>query len=94
MAFHDPGKLGNVVDMHTSTLESRDNADNQSLNQREEREVLDHPDDITHEAQAGIQKAEATALIWSRKALYSTYAWYVTQSTEMSSSNGLVYLIT
>ncbi|KAJ5131933.1 Major facilitator coppper-regulated transporter crmC [Penicillium atrosanguineum] len=74
MAFHSLDKGENAVGIHTVTLEAQANADDQSLEQRDEREVLEHPDEITHHAQAGIQKAEATALVWSSKALYGTYA--------------------
>lgn len=90
MAFHNRDKAEDAVNIHTATLEAQANADDQSLEQRGEREVLEHPDEITHHAQAGIQKAEATALVWSRKALYGTYAWYVSRSTETVPSNGSV----
>lgn len=52
-------------------------SDTESLEQRNEREILERPNQVTQDAQPGIQKAEATALVWSSKALYSTYAWYV-----------------
>lgn len=94
MAFHNRDKVGDAVDIHTAPLEAQANADDQSLEQRDEREVLEHPDEITHHAQAGIQKAEATALVWSRKALYGTYAWYVSRSTATVPSNGSVQLFT
>jgi hypothetical protein len=87
MAFDNPHKHEDAVDIRTATSEAQANSDSQSLNQREEREVREHPDEITHHAQAGIQKAEATALVWSMKALYSTYAWCVPQNTEILASN-------
>lgn len=80
MVFRNSGKPKDDVNIYTPTLEAVGNADAQSLEERDEREVLEHPDQITHDAQAGIQKAEATALVWSRKALYSTYTWYVFQT--------------
>jgi hypothetical protein len=92
MAFHNPDKAENAVGIHTVTLEAQANAEDQSLEQTDEREVLEHPDEITHHAQAGIQKAEATALVWSRKALYGIYAWHVSRITETVPSNGSVQL--
>jgi hypothetical protein len=92
MTFHNPQKAENDVDIHAVTLEAHANADDKSLGQRDEREVREHPDKVTHHAQAGIQKAEATALVWSRRALYGTYAWYVSQNTETVPSNGSVQL--
>lgn len=80
MVFRNSDKTKDDVNIHTATPEARANADAQSLEERDEREVLEHPDQITHDAQAGVQKAEATALVWSRKALYSTYAWYFFQT--------------
>lgn len=32
-------------------------------------------DEVTKEAQMGVQKAEAAALMWSKKAVYMIYAW-------------------
>ena len=40
-------------------------------NQRDES----NPDEVTKEAQIGVQKAEAAALVWSKKAVYMIYAW-------------------
>lgn len=34
-----------------------------------------HPNEISEKAQIGVQKAEAVALVWSKKAVYTTYAW-------------------
>ena len=47
-------------------------SDRLSLEERNEKEVQQHPDEITHNAQAGQQKAEAVALVWSKPALYAT----------------------
>ncbi|BCS02666.1 siderochrome iron transporter 2 [Aspergillus luchuensis] len=33
------------------------------------------PERVSQEAPIGVQKAEAAALVWSRKAIYGTYAW-------------------
>ncbi|KAJ9190807.1 hypothetical protein DTO164E3_8123 [Paecilomyces variotii] len=46
-----------------------------SLEEREAREIEKHPDQITQDAQLGVQKAEAAALVWPKKAVYGTYAW-------------------
>ncbi|PYH96888.1 siderochrome-iron transporter [Aspergillus ellipticus CBS 707.79] len=46
-----------------------------SLEAQNEKELETHPDEITKDAQLGVQKAEAAALVWSKKAVYATYAW-------------------
>lgn len=53
------------------------NCDIRSLEERHERQLLEDPNGVTQGAQPGIQKAEATALVWTRTALYATYAWSV-----------------
>lgn len=50
-------------------------SDTLSLEGKNEREIIKHPNEITQDAQIGVQKAEATALVWSKTALYATYAW-------------------
>ena len=75
MVFHTRSKAADTVNVDTAALEAQPGSSRQSLEQRAEKEVQEHPDEITGDAQAGVQKAEATALVWSRKALYSTYAW-------------------
>jgi hypothetical protein len=42
---------------------------------RSEKEIQEHPDEISANAAAGVRKAEAVALVWSKKAVYATYAW-------------------
>lgn len=49
--------------------------DTRSLESREDKEVTAHPDSITEGTYVGLQKAEAVALVWSRKAVFGTYAW-------------------
>lgn len=56
-------------------LSESDSADNLSLEAQNEKEIQQHPDSITVGAQPGVQKAEAAALVWSKPALYSAYAW-------------------
>jgi hypothetical protein len=56
---------------HTTSSDS----DTVSLEARNEKEVLENPDQVTSYAEAGVQKAEATALVWSQKAVYATYGW-------------------
>lgn len=48
-----------------------------SLEARNEKDVMQHPDEVTSNAQLGVKKAEAAALVWSKKAVYATYAWWV-----------------
>lgn len=49
--------------------------DRSSLEARAEREIELHPDQVTEGAELGVQKAEAAALVWSKKALIGIYAW-------------------
>jgi len=51
-------------------------ASSMSLEAREDKEIREHPDQVTQSAHLGVQKAEATALVWSKKAVYASYAWY------------------
>jgi hypothetical protein len=46
-----------------------------SIEARAAKEVEAHPDQITADASAGVQKAEAAAMVWSKKAVYAVYAW-------------------
>lgn len=71
-AWRDPQKVARI---RATTGDCQANSDSESMEERNERQVLDHPDEITADAQIGVQKAEATALVWSRTALYTTYAW-------------------
>lgn len=52
-------------------------SDNLSLVDENEKEIIEHPDEITKSAQIGVQKAEAAALVWSKTAVYAIYVWSV-----------------
>lgn len=54
---------------------SDSDSDNLSLEARNEKEVQQHPDQVTAGAQEGVQKAEAAALVWTKPVLYATFAW-------------------
>lgn len=56
---------------------SNNTSERNSLEARNEKEVMQHPDEVTSNAQLGVKKAEAAALVWSKKAVYATYAWWV-----------------
>ncbi|GIJ87974.1 hypothetical protein Asppvi_006890 [Aspergillus pseudoviridinutans] len=70
-------------------------SDTPSLEEKNEREIIEHPDEITQDAQIGVQKAEATALVWSTTALYATYAWiwvcFFILALQFSISNNMIY---
>lgn len=55
-----------------------DSTDTQSLEARNEKEIQQHPNQVTASAHVGVQKAEATNLVWGKPALIFTYAWYYT----------------
>ncbi|CAI7565671.1 unnamed protein product [Penicillium palitans] len=84
-----------AVNIQTTTRENQANEDTQSLEERNERELLEHPDEVTQEAQVGVQKAEATALVWSKPTLYATYAWiwlcFFVLSMQSSISSNVIY---
>lgn len=46
-----------------------------SLEAANEKSIEQNPDQITDNAHAGVQKAEAVALVWSKKAVVLTYVW-------------------
>jgi hypothetical protein len=52
------------------------NSDTLSLEARNEREIEQHPDQVTADAHIGVQKAEAAALVWGKPALVFIYLWY------------------
>ena len=59
-------------DIKDSAYGTDTDSDRLSLDERNEKEVQLHPDQITQNAQSGQQKAEAVALVWSKPALYAT----------------------
>ncbi|KAF2207697.1 hypothetical protein CERZMDRAFT_115046 [Cercospora zeae-maydis SCOH1-5] len=59
-----------VVDVHGNS-----DSDAISLEAQNEKEVRQHPDQVTVDAHKGIQKAEAAALVWTKPVLYATFAW-------------------
>ncbi|CDK28326.1 unnamed protein product [Kuraishia capsulata CBS 1993] len=54
---------------------AEDSSDSTSLEALNEKEVALHPNEVTEDALPGVQKAEAAALVWSKTAVYLTYAW-------------------
>jgi len=71
---HDEKRKAAVSDdpAHSSDTDSQSNL---SLAAKEDKEVREHGDQITQDAQLGIQKAEAAALVWSKTTVYCIYAW-------------------
>ncbi len=59
---------------------SASDSDTMSLEAKNEKEIELNPNEVTAEAQLGIQKAEAAALTWSKPVVYATYIWYVRSS--------------
>lgn len=47
---------------------------------RAAKEIEAHPDQVTEGATLGVQKAEAAALVWPKKAVYAIYAWYLSMA--------------
>lgn len=72
------GSFGNNVDPNNTEkndFSSSSDIDRLSLEERNEKEIQLHPDQITSNAQDGVQKAEAAALVWPKSVVYATYAW-------------------
>lgn len=69
---HEPKNLGNVPENPPT---SGSDGERLSLEERNERNIELHPDEVTKDAHMGVQKAEATAMVWSMPALIATYAW-------------------
>lgn len=47
------------------------------LSARDEKEAVEHPDEVNLDAKPGLQNAEAVALIWSKKTIVGLLCWYV-----------------
>lgn len=80
-AQQDTEKADRVPNVTTDTEKSSPydsdfSSDTSSLEARNEREIQQHPDQITVDAHLGVQKAEAAALVWSKPVLIFIYAWY------------------
>ncbi|KAM0421199.1 hypothetical protein ACHAPT_011091 [Fusarium lateritium] len=56
-------------------LGSGTSSDSLSLDEKNEKEVIENGGHVTANAQIGVQKAEAAALVWSKKTVLITYAW-------------------
>lgn len=72
----DPGDVS-VGDKSPSQAQDPSASDSEtlSLEARNEKEVRLHPDQITANAELGVQKAEAVTLIWGKKTVYAVYVW-------------------
>lgn len=54
---------------------SGSDTDTLSIEARNDKEVREHPDQVTGTAQEGQQKVEAAALVWGKKTVWAIYAW-------------------
>lgn len=59
------------VEQHPTTTQADGPYDNPELSEKNPQ-----PEVVSREAPIGVQKAEAAALVWSKNAIYGTYAWY------------------
>ncbi|KAK7542476.1 major facilitator superfamily domain-containing protein [Phyllosticta citribraziliensis] len=85
-----------ALDVETVPRTDTSGSDTRSLEARNEKEVEQHPDEVTQDAYLGVQKAEAAALVWGRKTIYALYAWiwvcfFMLAFHSSISSNVLVY---
>lgn len=65
----------NEKDTNVNNDLSGSDSDRLSLEARNEKDVLAHPDEVTADAQLGVKKAEAAAIVWPAWALYCVYGW-------------------
>jgi hypothetical protein len=65
---------GETKEPQERVIQDSDSSD-LSLFARNEKEVEQNPDKVTQDAHAGVQKAEAAAMVWSKKVVYATYGW-------------------
>ena len=72
-AFAPAGNESQVQEQSPSDVETP--PDSRSLERHDEKEVLEHPDEINRNAQVGLQKAEAAALVYTRKVVIGIYGW-------------------
>lgn len=72
---HEPKKDMNDENPENPSSPGSDGGRRGSLEAENEKNIEQHPDEVTSQAQMGVQKAEAAALVWSKKAVYLTYAW-------------------
>jgi hypothetical protein len=56
-------------------ISSGSDADTLSIEARNEKEIQEHPTEVTGNAQEGQQKVEAAALVWDKKTVWAIYAW-------------------
>ncbi|KUJ10212.1 putative siderochrome-iron transporter [Mollisia scopiformis] len=70
-------------------------SDANSLEARNEKEIQEHPTEITANALPGQQKAEAAALVWPKSVVYATYAWiwicFFMLALQSSIGNNVIY---
>ncbi|CAK7266058.1 hypothetical protein SEPCBS119000_001828 [Sporothrix epigloea] len=59
----------------TSAIVIAENCSEDDLIAQNEKEIAENPDNTNRDAQIGIRKAEAAALVWSKPALYGIFAW-------------------
>lgn len=91
------GALDESVSIQTKngSQHGYENSETRSLEERYEQQLLEDPDSVSRDAQPGIQKAEAAALVWTRTALYATYAWiwlcFFVLSMQSSISANIIY---
>ncbi|KGO74360.1 Major facilitator superfamily domain, general substrate transporter [Penicillium italicum] len=89
------GEPKEATNIQITSREHQSNGDTQSLEERNEKKLLEQPDVVTEDAQIGVQKAEAAALVWSKTALYLTYAWiwlcFFVLSMQSSISSNVMY---
>ncbi|CAK7215175.1 hypothetical protein SCUCBS95973_002392 [Sporothrix curviconia] len=84
-----------ATDNTVDTINNAEASPKLSLEQQNEKEVIQNPDKITQDAQLGVQKAEAVALVWSKKTAYAVYVWvwllFFVVSLQAAISNNIIY---
>ncbi|CAK7233476.1 Siderochrome iron transporter 2 [Sporothrix curviconia] len=90
----DPEKRGTGASAGDA-YNSGDDSSRLSLEERNELEIQKHGHEVTRDAALGVQKAEAAALVWTRKQMVGTYLWiwvcYFTLALQQSILSNVTY---
>lgn len=71
------GEVQTTGDAETPVVSHQDEKGAAPLSARDEKEAVERPDEVNLDAKPGLQKAEAVALIWSKKTIVGLLCWYV-----------------
>lgn len=74
-SFLPPDYEDETTKQESPANDTTNNPGEESLEWHDEKEVQAHPDQINPNADIGLQKAEAAALVYTKKVVFGIYAW-------------------